>query len=600
MPKMMIFFSGSDMTWEDTTFFLNLGATERHNLREPDAPHYYYFFDGPAASSSPEHKAVESIKFDEKSADFMQSKTRKVYNLGRHFYQLGHGSGMDHTIRAAFKIIEMQIKKGIFEFDLMGFSRGGSSALSEGALIKKLEKKLPKEILEKLKFNIIAIDPVAGRTRNKSANVYGDISSLVKTCYVGLAVNESLPGFKPRDVLATDKAYDVKFHPETTFTFLPLPEDHLMTNLWMQDLVHSYIPENSKLKSPCNERLLIERKLDKAGFKWYDKFGETATYRMVTYFDSKHSQDPKESSKYQRHIFPTDEKENIDIKNGIENYFKGIGSEHKKINIGHISLQNDADSEVKNRVYKTEKGEILKIGHAHRDFKQLQIAAAKKNQNKFCRFAFQARDRHVKEKLTDYTNYLFVNLLHEAMFQKSYPVLHHFLLNWDIKDLDSALLEINQINEDKYPLTKDYIYDALEKGIKLRPIEEFKSTNAKSVSDILNGATLREIKVFKEEKEEGFPHTLAACCFANILVKESEENAKLLFSQYAKKYFTQLDDYQIIYTIYKRNKKTFPKEFSDLSKLRLSKIFGTHISPKAKAADGERKEFQPEFKRMTI
>ena len=47
-PRMSVFFSGTDMTWEDTACFLDLGATKRHNCNDEKAKHLYYIFDGPS------------------------------------------------------------------------------------------------------------------------------------------------------------------------------------------------------------------------------------------------------------------------------------------------------------------------------------------------------------------------------------------------------------------------------------------------------------------------------------------------------------------------------------------------------------------------
>lgn len=605
MPKMSIYFSGSDMVWEDTAHFLDLGATKRHNLRDVNAAHYYYFFDGPAASSSPEHKPVQYIEFDEseKSDDFMRTTgTRTGYNIVKHLYDLAHGSGMDHVVRAAYRIIELGIKKGITEFDLVGFSRGGCATLSVGALIKNLEKKYPKDVIDKIKVNIIAIDPVAGLSRNKSANVYGSISPLVKNCIVGLAVNESLPGFEPRDIMARDKAYNVKFHPTTQYAFLPLPEDHLMTNLWMKDVVRRYLPENSELRSPCKERLLIERRLGLTGIEWADKFGETAGFRMVRYFDDKHAADEKHMPKYQRNIFPEDEKQNINLRAGIEEYFKHIKSEHLQVSVGHTSLQNDADSEVRDRVYRVASGEVVKIGHAHPEFMLAQVTSANKNQDPFCRAVFRSRDRSVKERLTRYTNYLFANLLHESMFQKFYPNLHRFLLNWNVNDLDQALIEYRQISKKEYPLTKENIKNALEKGMRLKPIESFKSTSVKSLGDVLkiaanlDGLESKEHKIDEVKAVYEPGSEMGAYCFANILVMASDKEAIALFKNHSRNYFTKLGHYSILYKVYKEHEKKVLKEFMEVSGGRLSGSYATKFASTVPLSRGSVVEVGVEMK----
>ena len=156
---------------------------------------------------SPEHKAVEHLKFDESKEDFTTSKPRKAQNKVGYRLRWAKGYGTDHISKTAYKLICNRIlKSNVREIDLIGFSRGGSIAFNVGALLRQLELdlkgKLPEEDIQSIKVHIYAMDPVAGKSRNLAASKYGEVSHLVKTCIVGLATNESLPGFHPRDILS--------------------------------------------------------------------------------------------------------------------------------------------------------------------------------------------------------------------------------------------------------------------------------------------------------------------------------------------------------------------------------------------------------------
>ena len=226
------------------------------------------------------------------------------------------------------------------------------------------------------------------------------------------------------------------------------------------------------------------------------------------------------------------------------------------------------------------------IGHAHPEFMQAQVTSAKKNQDSFCRAVFRSRDRSVKERLTRYTNYLFANLLHESMFQKLYPNLHRFLLNWNVNDLDQALIEYEQISEQDYPFTKENIKNALEKGMRLKPIESFKSTSVKSLGDVFKiAANLGDLesKEFKADEVKTVykpkpGSEMGAYCFANILVMASDKEAIALFKNHFKNYFTKLGHYSILYKVYKEHDKKVLKEFMDVSCGRVSKTYATKFA----------------------
>lgn len=474
--RLSLFFSGTDMTWEDTAVFLQLGAKKRHNLNDPSAKHFYYMVDGPAAAASCEHHPLENIQFAKDEPDFIKASPRKMNNKIGHGTRWARGVGTDPAVEFAYQLIKhCVLTRNIREFDLTGFSRGGNIALLTGALLKKLEKDLlashlPQTEINKIKVTIYAIDPVAGLSRNRESDRYGELSKFVKTCVIGLATNESAAGFHPRGVLSFNSRYDIKFHPNTQFVALPFPEDHLMAQLWMKDIVKQQLPEHSELLTPCDEHRLIERRLGLDEVKWTDRTDEKRAYRIIHFI--------KNQEKYLRPLLPKDEKGNIDVKAGIETGFHYLATQHLKLNIGHTSLQNDADSETSDRNYLGRP-----ISGSTPKTKSLQESFARKNnQAKYRSLGF--RDRACKEKLPEFTNLLFINLLHEAMFAHEYPKLHYYFLTG--KGKPDAMQELDVLGKTNNFFTKFHVQKALDEHVKLKPFDTFEVTNMQSLADIFN------------------------------------------------------------------------------------------------------------------
>lgn len=494
--RLSLFFSGTDMTWEDTVISLQLGAKARHNLRETSAQHFYYVFDGPAAAVSNEHLATEHLKFDANKPDFMTSKPRAMQNTVGYRTRWARGYGTKHIGEAAYQLILHSIintGQPIQEIDLIGFSRGGSIALNVGALLKNINTDLAgilsKTEIDAIKFNIYAMDPVAGKSRNKQAHEHGKISSAVKKCIVGLAVNESVPGFHPRDILSDTARYNVQFEEGVKYIFLPFPEDHMMCPQWMRDLIQHAFPKNSELLNPCDEINLMKRRLGlDETLKWEDRIDETRAYRMAHFI--------KHKEKYSHSLLQ-------DNKHGIEEYFKQLDTQHSIINVGHNSLQNDADTEEKNRNF-TIDGKVHEIGGLHAKTKSTQIKFAKRNHKKsYSLVGFE--DRTCKKKLTQYTNSLFVNLHHEALFAKEYPNLHLFLCSLDIEFSKQAMEEYAAIVADQNPATKDKMMHALSTSMRLDAVSQFKSTNMTSLHEIyelVGGGKEKSAMELQEIKEQ--------------------------------------------------------------------------------------------------
>ena len=478
--RLSVFFSGTHMTWEDMALFLELNIQKRHNLEKDKSKHFFYLFDGPAAAMSDQHKPVEQIHFDKKQDDLMSARTRKMENSVGNAYRWANGSGMTNITDSAYQLILHSIQaNSVREIDLIGFSRGGCIALDVGAILSKLEKdlkdKLPADDLKQIAVNIYAVDPVAGKSNNFKSHQLGAISHFVKKCVVGLATNESVPGFHPRDILCPAYRYNIKFNPTTKYVFLTFPEDHAMSLLWMKDIIRSQLPADSELLSPCDEKRLIERRLGTREVKWAGgQADETRAYRLIHYQQNK--------AVFSRSLFPAEYKtDQFAMKHAIENFFKFLATEHSIYNIGHISLQNAADAEEKNRHYTGKK-----IGGARPVTLTTQVTYAKRNHSLFSR-AIGFSDRACKRKMSEYTNRLFVNLLHEALFTQIYPALHQLLLYHSAKDINSALQEFEHISEQQLPFTKAYIENALMtmRDMSLKPLDQFKSTNIKKYDELL-------------------------------------------------------------------------------------------------------------------
>lgn len=472
--RLSLFFAGTRMTWEDMAFFLELGGRERHNLYS-NAAHYYYFFDGPAASVSDQHPAVETLRFDKSQRDFIQSKPRTLMNPLGELFRFSVGAGLYPIAKTAYDLLcYLILEKGIREIDLIGFSRGGSIALSVGVLLDQLKTDLSNQLtqaeLNAIQVHITAIDPVAGKANNRAAKRFGKISHFVKTCLIGLATNESLPGFHPRDVLSNVSRYNIEFDDQTQYAFLPFPDDHVMCLKWMKDLVQCQLPNDTELLSSCSKTNLIKRRLGMNGVNWIDTVDETSAYRMI--------HDVKYAAKYKRSILPLAEDQSIHIKKGIEVFFKYMSAQHAVYNIDHISLQNDADCEKAHRFF-----ESLKIGGRRVLTKTAQSFFARKARHPMMK-VFGCEDRACKIKIADYTNLLFVNLLHEAMFSQRFPYIHRYLCDHQEKDVDNAIAEMFTISNEDYPFTRSYVETALIQHIQLKPIESFKSTNIKDLDTL--------------------------------------------------------------------------------------------------------------------
>ncbi|MHB1947095.1 MAG: hypothetical protein ACYCQI_03140 [Gammaproteobacteria bacterium] len=534
-PRLSVFFSGTDMTWEDMAVYLQLGMKNRHNLHEQEAKHYYYTFDGPAAAVSDQHKPVENLKFNkDQKDDFMSSSARVANNAVGYRYRWALGKGTNHIANAGYQLILNRIlTKGIREIDLIGFSRGGSITLLVGALLKKLERDLKGKLspaeMNAIKVNIYAIDPVAGKTRNIKASRYGRLSRFVDKCVVGLATNESLAGFHPRDILSDTSRYNVQFSDATKYVFLPFPEDHAMAVQWMRDIVKSILPENSELHLPCDDKRLIFRRLqwaeekEKPEVKWSDRIDETRAYRLAHLV--------KHKELYVRHIFHPDEKQRV------ETMFQFLGTQRSHYNVGHTSFQNDADTESKDRKF-----EGCEIGGLHPKTKSAQQSLARKNNKKKYKKVIQ--DRACKVKLSQYTNMLFINSLHEAIFAKNYPQLHQFLLNWNVKDLDAAMAEFDAIPAEKYPFTKLYIENALIEKMTLHPVSHFKSTNVRSLGellDLVNYPTASSVK--DEDKKEVASEQKSAITSMSKEVKATDSKTKSCLNEFLRlKFFKQAQE----------------------------------------------------------
>lgn len=478
--RLTVFFSGTHMTFEDLGF-IGLHPKRRHNLNNTSTGEAgFYIFDGPAAATSNEHKPVEKIKYDKKQDDFLKASQRRMQNEVGNQYRWANGSGMKKIREAAYQIIlDRIIHHGVRDIDLFGFSRGGAIALNVGAILARLDKdlknKLSESEIDSINVNIYVADPVAGKTNNVFASRLGPLSRFVKKCIVGLATNESVPGFHPRGILSENKRYNIQFG-TAKYAVLPFPEDHMMCYLWMKDIFLRQITPNETLSSlnQGEEKHLIERRLGlKKEVKWTNSPDETRAYRLIHFFNN--------PEKYSRTLIPDLKNVNsTTIQTGIETFFKFISTQHFEINIGHTSLQNDSDSEIKNRTY-----ENKKIGGAREMTKKTQEKYAKSN-NRKSESGFS--DRACKIKLAEFTNTIFVNLLHESMFKHSYPNLHHLLLYRDLTNLDNAMNEFKAIDEENYPFTKMYIETALLSlnKLKIKPIEQLKSTNAKDHDELIN------------------------------------------------------------------------------------------------------------------
>lgn len=511
--KMMIIFGGTDMTWEDNAVFLQLGMTDVHNLRDEKAEHYYYNFNGPSAAVSDQHLPVERLRFDVDKPDYASSHPRELQNEAGYRWRWARGKGINHIVGAACELIlHMVFKKNIQEFDLFGFSRGGHEALLVGSKLQKLRN--DKEFLKLLsaddlkKFdaailNIFAADPVAGKSRNFAAWRKGEMSSLVKKCILQLAVNEAVPGFRPRDPLSTERRYRVKMHKSTKFVVLPSPEDHAMAVQWMRDIVRQQIPSNSPLLKPCDDERMIERRLGLKEVKWEDRVDETRAYRLVHFY--------KHKPRYLKEVLPVDATGQFDLKKGIETFYKSYEVQRLKVSLNHVSLQNEADTEEKDRTYKGKP-----IGGRQAATKKTQAMGAKHSVSSLNPFLHQ---RPVKKNLYKYTNTFFVNLMHEAMFQKAYPDIHAYLSQPNAKNLNKALAEFNAISKKDCPKTAEIIQQAIALAIKgefkLKSIKAFGATNMESLQDVFEliiptkclRADLQEIKEIKSDKDK--KHTVA-------------------------------------------------------------------------------------------
>ena len=76
---------------------------------------------------------------------------------------------------------------------------------------------------------------------------------------------------------------------------------------------------------------LIKRKLGQAEVKWIHRTDETRAYRMIHYM--KHKQ------KYTRSILPADEKQNIDVKKGVEQFFDILALSKQNITLGILAYK---------------------------------------------------------------------------------------------------------------------------------------------------------------------------------------------------------------------------------------------------------------------
>ena len=486
--RLTLIFSGTHMTWEDMALLLGLGANKRHNFRSSPSNNYFYIFDGPAATTSDQHKPVEKIHFDEKQEDFMGTGTRKMENTFGDAYRFATGSGMKQITKAAYQLILHAIQKqNITQIDLIGFSRGGNIALNLGSTLSSLEKdskgKITPESLKEITANIYAIDPVAGKFNNLKSHYMGKISPFVKKCVVGLATNESVPGFHPREITSNSKRYNIQFHPGTEYVFLPFPEDHAMAVLWMKDIIRAHLPADSELLTTCDEQRLIERRLGIREVKWsHETPDETRAYRLIHYHQN-------------RQLFS---RPLTNTKEGIETFFKFLGTQRSVYNIGHISLQNTADTETKARTFAGKP-----IGGARPLTSSTQTTFAKRNHSAFTK-TLGFSDRACKQKLEELTNFLFVNLLHEALFMKTYPNLYQLFVHKSAERIENAIKEFETISEEEFPLTKAYIENALIhiKELSFKPFSQLKSTNIKTPEKLLE-TILPELKNPLSKEETG-------------------------------------------------------------------------------------------------
>ncbi len=524
--KMMIFFGGTDMTWEDTAVFLQLGMTNPHNLHDDNAEHYYYNFNGPSAAVSDQHLPVEGLQFDAKQPDYVSSHPRKLKNKLGYLWRWGLGKGTNQIAKTACELIlHMIFTKNIQEFELFGFSRGGNEALLVGSYLRKLREDknfishLSADKLKKFDnaiLNLFIADPVAGKSQNISTWRSGHMSPQVKKCILQLAVNESLPGFRPRDPLSTEKRYQVQMDKSTKFAVLPCPEDHAMAVQWMRDIVRQQIPANSPLLKPCDDELMIERRLGWKEVKWIDRIDETRAYRLIHF--CKHKQ------RYLKEVLPVDATGQIDLKKGIETFFKSYEVQRLKLSKNHVSLQNEADAEEKDRTYKGKP-----IGGRQTATETLQTIGAEQSITINPLF----HERPVKKNLHNYTNEFFVNLMHEAMFQKAYPNIHSYLSQPISEKLEKASTEFKQISEKNYPKTVEIIHQAIrlayEGKFKLTSIKELGSSNMDNLQDLFKlivpssslQADLLETKEMKTEKNKQPIVTITAASGISELTRQS-------------------------------------------------------------------------------
>src|SRR5579871_2886960 len=139
---------------------------------------------------------------------------------------------------------------------------------------------------------------------------------------------------------------------------------------------------------------------------------------------------------------------------------------------------------------------------------------------------------------------LFINSLHEAIFAKNYPQLHQFLLNWNVKDLDAAMAEFDAIPAEKYPFTKLYIENALLEKMTLHPVSHFKSTNVRSLGellDLVNYPTASSVK--DEDKKEVASEQKSAVTSMTKEVKATDSKTKSCLNEFLRlKFFKQAQE----------------------------------------------------------
>ncbi len=477
--RLSLFFAGTQMTVESMATLLEVGVEQRSNLHVDPKQcdyHHYHFFDGVAAPVSSQHPPVENMQFDVK-AGVPVSAERSMKNSVGFAYRFVRGSGTDHLAYTGYHFLCHQIlSKGIRKIDLIGFSRGAHIALLIGSLLNNLRRdlgdRLTKHDWNNIEVKIFAIDPVAGTTRNHEATKYGKISPFVKLCIVGLATNESLPGFDQRDILSDSARYNLQFHPVTKYLFLPFPEDHLMCMFWMRDIIRAHLPENSPLLKPCNHDRNIKRLLGSADVKWDDYADHTFAYRLVKYVN-----DP---GRYSRRLIPYANCRMLTVQIAVETCFKFLAIQQATQNVGHVSLQNEADSDVK-RVYKEHK-----IGGELSITKSLQEFFAKNSDN-FIFKLFDAGSRVCKRKLSEYTNPFFINLFHEAMFKVAYPRLYDYIALGCPKGFQPyAKKLVAKIPHQHFPSTHQYVHDTVSTSRKFvfKPLKNFEVTNIHSLESI--------------------------------------------------------------------------------------------------------------------